>query len=65
MYYKFIVNFFREEDKKQQLRLCYMLLDFDTDGVLNILNLLHLQKNIPDTSLLGIEIMSLFDFYLR
>jgi len=47
------------------MKMCFAILDFDGDGILNVLNLLHLQKNIPSTSLLGMEIMNLFDFYMR
>jgi len=37
---------FRGDNKQKQLHLCFDILDIDQDKLLNILNLLHLNKNL-------------------
>jgi len=54
----------RVEDKKKQLNLSFQLLDIDGDNVLNILNLLYLQKNIPYNTRIGVELMEIIEYYL-
>jgi len=45
--------FVLDEDKQAQAKLAFKILDLDRDGLLNIINLLHLYKNIPTNTLLG------------
>lgn len=40
--------------------LAFKLYDIDRDNLLNVMNLLHLQMNIPASSLVGKEIFSYF-----
>ena len=48
---------FRKEDVHYIYNtLAFKLFDIDRDGILNIMNLLHLQINLPYTSLVGQEI---------
>jgi Ca2+-binding EF-hand superfamily protein len=42
------------------MKTSFQILDLDRDGKMNILNLLHLHKNIPSNSLLGAEIFKVF-----
>ena len=56
---------FRGDDKSVMLRRCFEILDIDRDGYLNILNLLHLSKNLKPRTLLSHEIVMLMDEYLR
>lgn len=48
-----------------QNKACFQILDIDRDGVLNIVNLLHLYKNIPSRSLVGQEIIKVISFLLE
>ncbi len=41
------------------------MLDIDGDSVLNILNLFHLQKNIPCNTRIGVELMQIIEYYLQ
>jgi Ca2+-binding EF-hand superfamily protein len=63
-WYKFLASFVSDNEKKQQLRTCFKLFDIDNDGCLNVLNLLHLQKNICNTSTIGVEVMNLLDHFM-
>lgn len=47
------------------MKTSFQILDLDRDGKMNILNLLHLHKNIPSNSLLGAEIFKVFQFFLE
>ena len=47
------------------MRLCFKLLDIDQDGYLNILNLLHLYKNVKTNSIIGNEILTVIEYFLR
>ena len=42
-----------------------MIFDFDRDRILNILNILDLQKNIDPRSQLGQEIYKILDFQIQ
>jgi hypothetical protein len=64
-WYKFLAVFLEEGECKPQLRICFKLLDIDNDGCLNVLNLLHLQKNISNTSPLGLEVMHIVDHFMK
>ena len=46
------------------LRLCFEILDIDKDRLLNILELLHLNKNLKPHTLLSREIIVIMDEYL-
>lgn len=56
---------FKGDDKQVMLRKCFEILDIDKDKLLNILNLLHLNKNLKPHTLLSHEIVMLMDEYLR
>lgn len=45
--------FVLDEDRSKQLKTCFKILDLDRDNKLNIINLLHLYKNIPINTQLG------------
>jgi Ca2+-binding EF-hand superfamily protein len=49
----FFSLFYHDDDKIMQQKLSFKLLDIDRDGQLNILNLLHLHKNLPTNSIIG------------
>ena len=56
---KFIKEFIilKGEDLHSQFNtLAFKLYDIDHDNVLNVMNLLHLQMNVPPSSLVGKEI---------
>ena len=55
---------FMKEDKQYMLRLCFEILDIDKDNLLNILELLHLNKNLKPHTLLSREIIIIMDEYL-
>ena len=57
--------FLLDEDKHNQSRACFQILDIDRDGVLNIVNLLHLYKNIPPRSAIGQELIKVISFFLE
>lgn len=46
------------------LHICFEILDIDKDNQLNILNLLHLNKNLKSRTLLSHEIITVMDEYL-
>ncbi len=47
---------FKGDNKQKQLHLCFDILDIDNDKLLNILNLLHLQKNLKPRTILAREV---------
>ena len=55
---------FRTDNKQQWLSKCFEILDFDKDRQLNILNLLHLNKNLAPKSLLYREVILLIDEFV-
>ena len=55
---------FRGDNKQKQLHLCFDILDIDQDKLLNILNLLHLNKNLRPKTLLSREVIMVIDEYL-
>lgn len=55
---------FRFENKPKQLQKCFEILDIDHDRLLNILNLLHLNKNLTPRTLLSQEVIRIIDEYL-
>lgn len=55
---------FRFENKPKQLQKCFEILDIDHDRLLNILNLLHLNKNLTPRTLLSREVIRIIDEYL-
>jgi Ca2+-binding EF-hand superfamily protein len=62
-FFAFFAQFYNNDDKIKQLKLIFKLVDIDNDGVLNILNLLHVYKNIPVRSEFGAEIQKIFEHY--
>ena len=56
---------FHKDDKNDHARTSFKILDIDHDGLINILNLLHLYKNMKLSSLLGREVKLLIDTYLE
>jgi len=56
---------FRQESKPKQLHLCFEILDIDRDKILNILNILHLHKNLTPRTLLSQEVIRIIDEYLE
>ena len=56
---------FRLDNKPKQLHLCFDILDIDNDRLLNILNLLHLNKNLKPHTLLSQEVIRVIDEYLH
>ncbi len=57
-FFEKLIMFVLDEEKTLQAKTCFKILDLDRDGVLNILNLLHLQVNIPQNTVLGQEIFT-------
>lgn len=55
---------FHRDDKNAHIRTCFKILDIDHDGLLNILNLLHLYNHMSMQTLLGREVKLLIDEYL-
>ena len=55
---------FRGDDKNEQLKVCFRILDIDHDRILNILNLLHLHKYLQPRTMLAREVITLIDEYL-
>lgn len=55
----------RDEDRIAHLKICFKLIDIDRDGTLNLLNLLHLYKNVPGSSEFGIELLKLINFHIK
>ena len=55
---------FKGEDKQHLLFLCFEILDIDKDQKLNILNLLHLSKNLKPHTILSQEVITIMDEYL-
>ena len=47
------------------MKQCYHLCDLDRDNELNLLNLLHLYKNIPKTSAIGLELLTLIEYHIQ
>ena len=41
------------------------MLDIDSDNKLNIINLLHLYKNLPTNSKLGVELFKVIEYFLE
>lgn len=48
-----------------QNKVCFEILDIDRDGLLNVVNLLHLNKNLPKNSTIGREILKVINFLLE
>lgn len=57
--------FILDEDRSKQLKTCFKILDLDRDNKLNIINLLHLYKNIPLNTALGQEIFKVLKVFLE
>ena len=51
------------EERLLQNQSSFRILDLDQDRELNILNLLHLFKNLPTNTNLGVEILKVIDFF--
>lgn len=56
--------FVLDEEKQNQQKTCFKILDIDRDGVLNIINLAYLQKGIPAKSTFGQELQKVIAYYL-
>ena len=50
--------FTNDEERAQHNQTTFRILDFDKDGVINVINLCHLLKNIPHNTKLGLELYS-------
>jgi hypothetical protein len=61
----YFAQFYKDEDRLLHLKLSFKLIDIDRDGTLNILNLLHLYKNIPSSSDFGLELLKLIKFHIK
>lgn len=57
--------FMNNDDKNRHNQIAFYMLDIDNDNTLNILNLLHLQENLPMQSKIGTEIISLIEYYIN
>ena len=55
---------FKTDDKNAHIRTCFKILDIDNDGLINILNLLHLYNQMSMRTLLGREVKLMIDEYL-
>ena len=65
MFIESLMPFLFEENKQKQLKLSYDILDIDRDGLLNILNILHLNKNLKPRTMLSREVKLIFEEYLN
>lgn len=63
-FFESLKSFVLDEDKQSQAKIAFKILDLDRDGLLNILNLLHLYKNIPTNTQLGMEIFKVIQEFL-
>jgi len=52
------------ENRMNHNKIVFGLLDLDHDGGLNIINLLHLQKNFSPKSKVGQEILALIKYFI-
>ena len=64
-WFRYFAPFYRDEDRLLHLKLSFKLIDIDRDGYLNILNLLHLYKNVPGSSDFGLELLQLIKFHIK
>lgn len=54
-----------DEERVRHAKTTFKILDLDNDGVLNVINLLHLHKNIQDTTPMGLEIFEVISWFLE
>ena len=59
-----LMCFIPDEAKQEHLKACFAILDIDRDERLNILNLLHVYKNLNGSTLLGREVFKIMHYYL-
>jgi len=52
------------ENRFNHNKIAFLIMDIDRDNVLNIVNLLHLQKNLNPKSKIGQDIIKLFEFFI-
>lgn len=54
-----------DEERQRHNQTSFKILDIDRDGVLNIINLMHLFKKLPTNSCLGQEIFMVIEYFLE
>ena len=67
-FFRFLQALYPMQDPDNRLnynKIPFKILDMDRDGTLNILNILHLIKNIPTKSGLGNEIFKLMNWQVK
>ena len=52
------------ENRFNHNKIIFQILDLDRDGGLNIINLLHLQKNLSPHSIVGKEIIKMIKYFI-
>lgn len=52
------------ENRFNHNKIIFQILDLDRDGGLNIINLLHLQRNLSAGSLIGQDVIKLIQFFI-
>lgn len=57
--------FMNNEERNSHNKIAFQMLDIDKDNDLNILNLVHLHKNMEPDSRIGNEIFSLIEYYIN
>jgi Ca2+-binding EF-hand superfamily protein len=57
--------FIADDERQKHNIYAFRILDIDQDNQLNIINLLHLFKNLPQNSRLGKEIYAVIDYFLE
>ena len=57
--------FMNNEERNSHNKIAFQMLDIDKDNDLNILNLIHLHKNMEKDSKIGQEIFSLIEYYIN
>ena len=60
-----LLPLFNSENRLKFNRYAFQLFDFDRDGVLNVLNLMHLWKNISPKTKFGQEVFSLVEWEIQ
>ena len=54
-----------DANRMNQNKIAFKIMDIDRDNSLNIINLLHLQKNFHATSKMGIEIYKIMEYQIQ
>jgi hypothetical protein len=54
-----------DDERVRHAKTSFKILDLDNDGVLNVINLLHLHKHIPDNTPMGLELFEVIQWFLE